>query len=321
MRAAFHERPGPPEVLQIGELPDPKPGARDVLVRVRATSLDRVDIYYREGSHGVTVCPLCPPHVGGRDIAGEVLAVGAEVTTVRVGARVVASSYHTHAELAVAPASLTFPLPRSCSFAEGGAIPTAGRTAYAALTNQARIKAGEDVLVFAAGSGVGSFAVQIARAAGCRVIATAGSADKLARAREIGAAVVINHYTEDVAARVAEVTNGQGVHVVIDHVGTPVWKAAMLSLAPRGRFVTAGVTAGHRVDLHLGQVFVKGTQIMGVGRPDEAEMADAMVGLLRLIEREQVRPVVHATFPLEHIAEAHRLMERSDFFGKIVLTV
>jgi len=321
LRAAFHEKPGPPDVLQVGELPDPKPGARDVLIRVRASSLDRVDIYYREGSHGVTRCPLCPPHVGGRDIAGEVVAIGAEVDTFPVGARVVSSSFHAHAELAVAPAALTFPLPPNCSFAEGGAIPTAGRTAFAALMNQARIKAGEDVLIFAAGSGVGSFAIQIARAAGCRVIATAGSADKLERARDLGAECAINHYTEDVAVRVAEVTNGRGVDVVIDHVGTPVWKAAMLSLAPWGRFVTAGVTAGHRVDLHLGQVFVKGTQIMGVGRPDEAEMAEAMAGLLRLIERRQVRPVVHVTFPLEAIAEAHRLMERSDFFGKIVLTV
>ncbi|MFN8625026.1 MAG: zinc-binding dehydrogenase [Candidatus Binatia bacterium] len=321
MRAAFHEQPGPPDVLQVGELPDPRPGARDVLIRVRASSLDRVDIYYREGSHGMTRCPLCPPHVGGRDIAGEVVAVGAEVKTFAVGARVVSCGYHTHAELAVAPAALTFALPRSCSFVDGGAIPTAGRTAYAALTNQARIKAGEDVLVFAAGSGVGSFAVQIARAAGCRVIATAGSADKLRRARELGAECVIDHYAEDVAARVAEATNGRGVDVVIDHVGTPVWKAAMLSLAPWGRFVSAGVTAGHRVDLHLGQVFAKGTRIMGVGRPGEAEMADAMAGLLRLIDRRQVRPIVHATFALENIAEAHRMMERSDFFGKIVLMV
>lgn len=305
----------------MGELPDPKPGARDVLIRVRATSLDRVDLYYREGSHGMTHCPLCPPHVGGRDIAGEVVAVGTEVKTLQVGARVVSSSFHTHAELAVAPGALTFPLPESCSFVEGGAIPTAGRTAYAALMNQARIRAGEDVLVFAAGSGVGSFGIQIARAAGCRVIATAGRRDKLERARALGADIVINHYTEDVAVRVAEATNGGGVNVVLDHVGTPVWKAAMLSLAPWGRFVTAGVTAGHRVDLHLGQVFVKGTQIMGVGRPGEAEMADAMSGLLRLIERRQVLPVVHATFPLAEIAAAHRMMERSDFFGKIVLTV
>lgn len=321
MRAAFHEKPGPPEVLQVGELPDPTPGARDVLIRVRAASLDRVDIYYREGSHGVTRCPLCPPHVGGRDIAGEVVAVGVEVTAVQAGARVVASSFHTHAELAVAPAALTFPLPENCSFVEGGATPTAGGTAYAALMNQARVQAGEDVLVIAAGSGVGSFAVQIARAAGCRVIATAGGAAKLARAREIGAEVVIDHYQEDIARRVLEVTNGRGVQVVIDHVGTPVWKAVMTSLAAWGRYVTTGVTAGHRVDLHLGQVFVKGTQIMGVGRPDEAQMAHTMIGLLRLIERGQVRPVVHATFPLEQIADAHRMMERSDFFGKIVLTV
>ena len=317
MRAAFHESQGGLEVLRVGDLPDPEPGPHDVLIQVKATSMDRVDVYWREGSHGMKL--RWPQHVGGRDIAGVVEAVGSGVTTVAVGERVVASGERTHATLALAPGELTFPLPEGISFQAGGATPTAGRSAHQALIEKAQIKSGEAVLVMAAGSGVGSFGIQIARAMGCRVIATAGTEVKRNQAVALGAEVAIDHYNDDIVAAVREATDGRGVDVVLDHVGTPVFAAAVRSLAPEGRFVTCGVTAGHTGELHLGKLFVKGITLMGVGRPDNQRIAATMKGLLGMIENGQVTPVIAAVFPFDEIAEAHRLMESSDFFGKIVL--
>lgn len=318
MRAAYHESQGGIDVLRVGELPDPVPGSDDVLIRVKATSMDRVDVYWREGSHGMKL--RWPQHVGGRDIAGVVESVGTQVTTVAVGDRVVASGERTHATLALAPADLTFALPDGISFEAGGATPTAGRSAHQALIEKAQIQSGETVLVMAAGSGVGSFGVQIARAMGCRVIATAGTAEKRAQAIELGAELAVDHYTDDIVAAVQEATDGRGVDVVLDHVGTPVFAAAVRSLASEGRFVTCGVTAGHIGELHLGQLFVKGITLMGVGRPDNQRIAATMRGLLAMISDGQVAPVIAEVFALEEIAEAHRLMESSSFFGKIVLT-
>ena len=317
MRAAYHESQGGLEVLRVGDLPDPEPGPHDVLIQVKATSMDRVDVYWREGSHGMKL--RWPQHVGGRDIAGIVDSVGSQVTAVAAGDRVVASGERTHATLALAPQELVFPLPDGISFEAGGATPTAGRSAHQALIEKARIQAGETVLVMAAGSGVGSFGIQIARAMGCRVIATAGSADKRDQAVALGAELAIDHYNDDIVAAVREATDSRGVDVVLDHVGTPVFAASVRSLAPEGRFVTCGVTAGHIGELHLGQLFVKGITLMGVGRPDSKRIAATMRGLLAMIEAGQVAPVIAEVFGLDEIAEAHRLMESSDFFGKIVL--
>ena len=317
MHAAYHETQGGLEVLRYGELPDPEPGPNDVLIRVHASSMDRLDVYTREGSHGQTV--RGPRAIGGRDVAGVVEAVGAAVEGLEPGQAVVGSGAATHAELALAPAALTFAMPEGTTFDEAGATPTAGRSAHQALIAKARIQPGETVLVIAAGSGVGSFALQIAKAAGCRVIATAGSAEKCARALELGADAAIDHYGEDIAERVREWTGGRGVEVVADQVGTPVWRAATDSLAPEGRFVTCGVTAGHLAQIHLGRLFTQGHAYMGVGRPSAWEIRQTLRALLGMIEQGLVRPIVHATFPLREIAEAHRLMEASTFFGKIVL--
>jgi NADPH2:quinone reductase len=314
MKAVYVERTGPPEVLIYGELPTPEPGPNDVLVRVHATSLNRLDIFMREGSHGTRITP---PQILGRDMAGEVVRVGSEVREFRPGDRVVGSGNGSYAEYGLAPVERTFMLPESCAFEDGGALPTAGLTAYQMLINRARVRPGEEVLVMAAGSGVSSYAVQIARAVGARVIATAGSAEKLQKALEIGADAVINHYTEDVAARVLELTAGQGVDVIIEHVGAAVWPACFRSLKVNGRFVTCGVTAGHRVDLHLGQVFSRALQIMGVGRGSSNDMRE----LLRLLALGRVRPVIHQRFPLQEAVAAHRLLESSQFFGKVVLQV
>jgi NADPH2:quinone reductase len=314
MKAVYVEQTGPPEVLIYGDLPAPEPGPNDVLIRVRATSLNRLDVFMREGSHGTRITP---PQILGRDMAGEVVRVGSEVREFRPGDRVVGSGDGSYAEYGLAPVERTFMLPESCAFDDGGALPTAGLTAYQMLINRARVRPGEDVLVMAAGSGVSSYAVQIARAVGARVIATAGNAEKLQKALEIGADAVINHYTEDVAARVLELTAGQGVDVIVEHVGAAVWPACFRSLKVNGRLVTCGVTAGHRVDLHLGQVFSRALQIMGVGRGSPHDMRE----LLRLLALGRVRPVIHQRFPLQEAVAAHRLLESSQFFGKVVLQV
>src|SRR5262249_2135738 len=187
------------------------------------------------------------------------------------------------------------------------------------LITRAQLRPGEDVLVLAAGSGVGSYAVQIAKAAGARVITTVGREDKREAALELGADAVVNHYTEDIAARVRDFTEGRGVDVVFEHVGTAVWDACMKSLKPRGRFVTCGVTTGHRVELHLGRLFTSGIHLMGVGRREDHEARESTLGLLRLVSMGLVRSKIDRIFPLSEEREAHRLMEKSDFFGKILL--
>ncbi|ONH23636.1 quinone oxidoreductase family protein [Pseudofrankia asymbiotica] len=323
MRAAFHSEVGDVGVLQVGDRPDPVCGPNDVLIRVHASSLDRLDLYSREGSHGVR---RSLPHIGGRDVAGDVIELGSEVAKspggLVVGQPVVAlTSGGAHSEFAAAPGLLTFPKPEALSYESAAAIPTAGRSAYDGLVNRARILAGEDVLVVAGGSGVGTFAIQIARASGCRVITTVGSPEKVAPALELGASDVINHYTEDVAAQVKELTGGQGVHVVLDHVGAPMWNACFGSLRPYGRFVTTGVTAGASAQLHLGRLFTSGVALHGVGRPDDYQVRAVMLRLLDIIDKGLVTPVVHATFPLDDIRAAHEMLESSSFFGKVVLTM
>lgn len=312
MKAVYVEQTGPPEVLTYGDLPTPRPGPNDVLIRVVATSLNRLDVFMREGSHGTRITP---PEVLGRDIAGEVAEIGSQVQGFGAGDRVVASGTGSYAEYALAPAERTFHLTETCSFDEAGALPTAGLTAYQMLVNRARVRPGETVLVMAAGSGVSSFAIQIANAVGARVIATAGSDAKLSQAQQIGAEAVVNHYTEDVAGRVRELTAGEGVDVIIEHVGATVWPACFRSLAVNGRLVTCGVTAGHRVDLHLGQVFTRALNIMGVGRGSPADMRE----LLGLVDLGRVRSIIHQRFPLKEAAVAHTLLESSTFFGKVVL--
>ena len=321
MLAAYHETTGGLDVLRHGQVDDPGPlGAHDVLVRVRATSIDRVDVYWREGSHGMRIRQV--PHIGGRDVAGVVEAVGSAVTTVRPGDAVIGSGWRTHAELAVTTETLTLPKPASLGWTAAGVIPTAGRSAHAALFDQARLQPGETVLVTAAASGVGSFGVMLAKARGCRVVATARphpDVDKLAGALAIGADVALDSSRPDLAAAVLDATYGAGVDVVLDHVGTPLWPAVFEVLRPWGRYVTTGVTAGHRVELHLGQVFVKGLSIMGVGRPTDEQIRATLADLVAQCGDGRVTPPVHVALALSRVAEAHDLLERSAFFGKVAL--
>jgi NADPH2:quinone reductase len=312
MKAVYLTETGSPDVLRYGELPEPLLGPNDVLIRVRACSLNRLDVFTREGSHGTRITP---PHVLGGDFAGQVARVGEGVEGIHTGDQVIANGRGGYAEVAVAPGDHVYPLPERCTFDEGATLPVAGLTAWQMVMNRACVRPGESVLITAAGSGVSSFAIQLCRTLGARVVTTASSAEKLEKARTLGAEGGIDYTREDILERVHAFTGGEGVDVVLEHVGTPVWNACFASLKPGGRFVTCGVTAGHRVELHLGRVFSRGLTIMGVGRgtPDD------MRAFLKVVGQGKVHGVVSRTFPLEKAAEAHQMMEASSFFGKLVL--
>jgi NADPH:quinone reductase len=312
MKAVYLTETGSPEVLRFGELPEPSIGPTDVLIRVRACSLNRLDVFTREGSHGTRITP---PHVLGGDVAGVVVRVGEGVDGFQPGDQVIANGRGGYAEFAVARADRVYLLPTQCTFDEGATLPVAGLTAWQMVMNRAGVRPGESVLITAAGSGVSTFAIQLCRTLGARVITTASSVEKLEKARALGAEMGIDYTREDILEYVHRFTGGEGVDVVLEHVGTPVWKACFESLKPGGRFVTCGVTAGHRVELHLGRVFSRGLTIMGVGHgtPDD------MRAFLKVVEQGKVQGVVYRTFPLANAAEAHRMMEASSFFGKLVL--
>jgi NADPH2:quinone reductase len=312
MKAVYLTETGSAEVLRFGELPNPSLGPNDVLIRVRACSLNRLDVFTREGSHGTRITP---PHVLGGDFAGEVVQVGEAVERLQPGAQVIAAGRGGYAELAVAPSDRVYPLPKGCTFNQGATLPVAGLTAWQMVMNRACVRPGESVFITAAGSGVSTFAIQLCRTLGARVITTASSPEKLAKAHALGAEAGIDYTREDILERVRAFTGGEGVDVVLEHVGTPVWNACFEGLKPGGRFVTCGVTAGHRVELHLGRVFSRELTIMGVGRgtPDD------MRAFLKVVEQGNVQGIVSRVFPLAQAVEAHRMMEASSFFGKLVL--
>lgn len=342
MRAAYIDQQGGVDQFVIGEIADPKPGTGEVLVRVRAVSLNHLDVFARAGRNGVRV-PL-PRHVLGSDIAGDVAEVGEGVEAISVGDRVVmnpivscdqcvecqrgrenmcrrstmigVSRAGGYAELVVVPARNVFQLPDSVGYDDASCLPTASLTAWRCLVHRARIEPGETVLVHAAGSGVGSAAIQIARLFGCRVITTVGADWKVERARALGADEVINYTsTPNFSEAILRLTDAEGVDVVLDHIGEAIWDQNFRSLRPGGRLVNCGVTAGHRVQLHLGQVFTRNLSIIGSSRRTRSEMAE----LLRTVELGNLRGIVHARFPLDAIAEAHEAVEQRNVFGKVVV--
>ena len=315
MKAAYIADYGDPESLVYGDLPEPQIQREEVLVRVRAASLNRRDLFVREGSHG-TRREQELPRVLGLDGAGEVVQVGEGVPSVKVGDRVLGLfSSGSHAEYAKAHYLDVHPLPENLSYEEGASIPIVFSTAWHLLMCRSKVQLGEDVLVMAGGSGVGIAAIQIAKRAGCRVLTTASTDEKLQYAKDLGADVGINYRSEDFLEKVMELTGGQGVDVVLDHIGGPVWEQCFASIKRGGRFINCGVTAGYRVELHLGQLWTRDLTIMGSSmRPRED-----MPKLLPLFERGELKPVVAKTFPLEEAVRAHRLLEASDFFGKVIL--
>ena len=337
----FHEHGGP-EVLHYTDVPEPKLHANDVLVRVRACALNHLDLWVRRGLPGVSI-PL--PHIPGSDISGEIARVGDHVTRVKIGDKVVlapgvACGKCVHclagrdnrcreftnlgymldggcAEFVRCPEVNCFPMPANLSFEDSAAIPLVFQTAWHMLVARAGLQPAEEVLVVGAGSGVGSAAIQIAKFFGARVIATAGSDAKLAKARELGADEVIHHGVHKINDEVKRLTNRRGVDVVFEHVGTATWEQSVASLAAGGRLVTCGATTGFDAKIDIRFLFTRQLSLLGsyMGTKDELNT------VLKLVGQGRLRPVVDRVLPLASCAEAHALLESRKQFGKIVLKV
>jgi NADPH:quinone reductase-like Zn-dependent oxidoreductase len=340
MKAARIHQHGGPGVLVYEDAPDPRPRADEALVRVRACAINHLDLFLRQGLPGVT---LALPHILGSDIAGEVAAVGDLCWRVKPGQRVLLAPGLScrqcphclsgqdnlcaryvvfgngvpggNAELVAAPEYAVIPIPDDLKFEDAAAAPLVTLTAWHMLFGRARLQAGEDVLILAASSGVGSAAVQIAKLFHCRVIATAGGDAKLEAARRLGADHAIDHYRQDIAAEVRRITGGRGVDVVFEHVGAATWPASVRSLAPAGRVVTCGATTGGEVKLDLRFLFFRQQSALGSFMGTLGELHQA----LAFVFRGLLKPVIDRVYPLAEIRAAHERLENKQQFGKVVV--
>jgi NADPH:quinone reductase-like Zn-dependent oxidoreductase len=342
MKAIVYSEHGGPEVLRYTDAPEPSIDAYEVLVRVRACALNHLDLWLRRGIPGV---PIPLPHIPGSDIAGEVAKVGEKVKGIKVGERVLLqpgiSCGHCAqclagednkcreytlfgqmvdggcAEYVKSPAANVVPIPEGLSFEEAAAFPLVSLTAWHMLITRAQLKPAETVLVLGAGSGVGGAAIQIAKAAGARVIATAGTKEKVLKGKELGADSMILHSENDIAKETKRMTNGRGVDVVFEHVGQATWEQSVRSMAVGGRLVTCGATTGYdgRIDLRF--LFTRQLSILGSFMGSKAELFSA----LELLRRGLLKPIVDVVMPLAECAAAHQRLENREQFGKIVLRV
>jgi NADPH:quinone reductase-like Zn-dependent oxidoreductase len=341
MRAVVVREHGGLDRLLAEERAEPVPGPGEVRVRLRASGLNHLDTWVRRGVPGHAF-PL--PMVPGCDGAGVVDAVGPGVSARAVGDAVVLApgvscglcracasardplcrSYGilgetrdgTCAGAVVVPERNALPLPDGVSFEDAAAFPLVFLTAWHMVADRAALRPGETVLVHAAGSGVSSAAIQVARLLGAgRILATASSAEKAERATALGADEGIDTSREDFVARVRAATGKAGVDVVVDHVGAATFAGSLKSLAKGGRLVTCGATSGPKVEVHLNLVFFKSLSILGSTMGSLGEMHD----LLGHLAAGRLRPVVDSVLPLSQVAEAHRRLEAREVFGKIVL--
>jgi NADPH:quinone reductase len=318
---------GAPEVLSLRDIPDPAPGPEDLVVGVRATALNRADLLQRRGLYPQPG-PKPEFEIPGLEFAGEVLATGARVVSFAVGDRVMGLlAGGGYCEKVVVHERLASRIPDALSFEDAAAIPEAFITAHDALL-QCSLVCGETVLVHAAGSGVGTAAIQVAKAMGASlVLGTAGSADKLAAAKKLGLDVGINYKDEKFADAVAAATGGRGVDVIIDFIGASYLEGNIRSLAEKGRMVVVGLMGGFSGELPLGPLMQKRLTVRGTllrSRSLEEKAAATRLfekSVLPHIASGRIRAVVDKVLPMAEAAEAHRLMESNANFGKIVLKV
>lgn len=340
MKAVIFNQHGGPEVLQYADAPDPTIKANEVLVEVKACALNHLDVWARGGLPGIEI-PL--PHILGNDIAGVVREVGELATWVHQGDEVMlqpgVSCGHCveclsgrdnlcrdydmlgyrrdggYAQLVAAPGVNVIPKPKNLSWAEAAALPLVTVTAWHMLVTRANVQPGEDVLIHAAGSGVGSLGIQVAKLRGARVIATASSDDKLSKAKELGADEVVNYSNADWPKEVKRLTNRRGVDVVFEHTGAATWPGSIASLKPNGRLVTCGATSGFAAQTDLRQIFYRHLTILGSFMGSKSELLEAM----KFVENGKIRAVVDRELPLAEARHAHELMEDRAQFGKLVL--
>ena len=342
IKAMRIHRHGGPEVLQLNEIDPPHAGAGEVTVEVKACALNHLDIWTRTGMPNVRIEM---PRILGSDVSGIVVETGEGVTDVPLGEEVVLQpglscgrclrclqgrdnecrQYKVlgsrvdggYTERLSVPVENLLPKPKRLSFEEAASVPLVFLTAWHMLVERARLRPGEDVLVLAAGSGVGIAAIQIAKLWGARVIATASTDAKLARAQELGADDLVNYREQDFAREVRRLTDKKGVDVVIEHVGQDTFPKSLRSLARGGRLVTCGATSGPDIEVDLRYVFARHLALLGSYMGGKHELAE----LLPLFDTGRLKPVVDRVFPLEEAADAHRRMENREQFGKIVLRI
>ena len=341
MKAAIFREHGGIEQLEIAALPRPVAGTGEVVLRVRAAAMNHLDLWVRRGLPGVNI-PL--PHVGGSDIAGEVAGFGAGVDGWKTGARVVVNpglwdgtcewclkgehslcvNYRIigehidggFAEYVVVPAANLLSIPDDFSFEEAAAVPLVFLTAWRALITQARLRAGESVLILGASGGAASAGIQIAKLAGAKVYAVTSSEEKAERARRLGADVIINRTVGDFSKEIFKQTNRRGVDVVLENTGEKTWEGSLRALARGGRLVTYGGTTGANALTNIPLLFWKQIQIIGSTMGTAAEFSTVM----RLVWERKLLPVLDRSLPLEQIRLAHEILEAGDQFGKLVLT-
>ena len=303
-------------MLRYEEVPDPVPGPGEVLVELRAASLNRLDLWLRQGLPSVA-----KPRILGADGAGVVAGTGERVvidpTLDHAGARALGEHRDgTHAELIALPRSALHPIPDTLSFEEAAAFPLVFETAYRMLVTKAALAPDEWVLIWGIGSGIATAALAIAKALGARAIVTSSSGAKLARARELGADETLNHRSEDVPARVRALSGG-GAHVVCDHVGEQTWARSLASARRGGRIVVCGATSGPNPPAALHRVWWRELTIFGSSMGTPADF----LGAYELVASGRARPVVDSVFPLAEAAKAHLRLERGEQFGKVVLRI
>jgi zinc-binding alcohol dehydrogenase/oxidoreductase len=323
----IHEDGGP-EVLVLEEAPDPSPAPGEVLVRLRASALNHLDVWIRKG------LPSVPkPRILGADGAGLVEALGDGVSGFEPGQRVVINpgveapdgAIHvigehgdgTNAELIAVPATNVYPIPAGLSFEEAAAFPLVFETAYRMLVTRAHLREGEWVLLWGIGSGVSTAGLAIAKALGARTIVTSSSDAKLARARELGADATVNHAGGDVKAAVREATDGHGADIVVEHVGEATWRTSLDVAAREARITVCGATSGPNPPAALHRVWWKQLTILGSTMGTKADFE----GAYELVASGRARPVVDEVVPLAEIRAAHARLEAGEQLGKIVLAI
>jgi NADPH:quinone reductase-like Zn-dependent oxidoreductase len=318
MKAIRIHEDGGPEVLRYEEAPDPEPQPGEVLVRLRAASLNHLDLWIRKG------LPSVPkPRILGADGAGIREDTGERVVInpgLEHGERITVIGEHmdgTHAELIAVPETNVYPLPDEISFEEAAAFPLVFETAYRLLVTKARLQEGEWVLLWGIGSGVASAGLAITKALGARALVTSSSDQKLEQAQELGADVTVNHATGDVTAAAKQATDGAGVDVVLEHVGEATWQTSLQSARAGGRIAVCGATTGPNPPAGLHRIWWKQLTIYGstMGTKEDFE------GAYELVKSARAKPVIDSVFPLERARAAHERMEAAEQFGKIVLTI
>jgi NADPH:quinone reductase-like Zn-dependent oxidoreductase len=317
MKAIRIHEDGGPEVLRYEDAPDPQPGADDVLIRLRAASLNRLDLWVRRGLPSVPKPRILGADGAGVDESGRRVVINPGLEH---GDRITVIGEHmdgTHAELIAVPAPNVYPIPEGLSFEEAAAFPLVFETVYRMLVTRAGLQPREWVLVWGAGSGIGSAALVVARAVGAHVIATSSSDAKLALARGLGAEVVVNHATGDVVAAVREATGGPGVDVVVEHVGEATWQTSLQAARPHGRIAVCGATTGPNPKAGLHRVWWKQLTILGSTMGMKADFE----GAYDLVASGRAKPVVDSVYPLAEARAAHERMESGAHFGKIVLRI